>query len=79
MPSLPITGAAGSTHNGNYALFYLEMLKSWNKLHDSATPVPISPLQFCSNRFVPTSAGKSLESTTTEQSLYPASQFGISF
>ena len=46
IPSLPITGNVGDGYNGSHVLFYQEMLKSWNRLHDSATPIPIDHIAY---------------------------------
>ena len=50
MPSLPIKGKVGDMHNGDHSLFYIEMLKSWNRLHDHVNPAAIKPYNYCINQ-----------------------------
>ena len=50
MPSLPIRGVVGDQHNGDHSLFYIEMLKSWNRLHDHINPAAIKPYNYCINQ-----------------------------
>jgi len=51
LPSLPIEGIAGDSYNNGHAPFYMEMLKSWNRLHDHATPVPIPAFNYSLNSY----------------------------